>query len=194
MQDPNNIAGSVGPLEGLPTKIFRGVFSYAIPAGHLQNRFLRGALSGWTLRGIIGWRSGIPLNVVSGNDYVGNGRSAGQRPDAVAGVKPYIEDMNTLTWLNPAAFSVAAVKAQKRFGNLGFYALRGPTVFTMDSGLHKTFDLTERQHVTFRAEAFNTLNHPTFGNPNTTLNNPQFGLINSAGAARAFQLALKYVF
>lgn len=194
LQDPNNIAGSVGPLEGLPRKMFRGVFSYAIPSGHFQNRFLRGALDGWTLRGILGWRSGIPLNVTSGNDFVGNGRSAGQRPDAVAGVDPYIEDMSTQIWLDPAAFSVADVKAQKRFGNLGFYALTGPTAFTMDSGLHKTFDLTEKQHLTFRAEAFNALNHTTFGNPTTVLNNPRFGLITSAGAARAFQLALKYVF
>ena len=194
LQDPNNIAGSTGPLEGLPKKVFRGVFSYAILAGHFQNRFLRGALEGWTLRGIAGWRSGIPLNVVSGNDFVGNGRSAGQRPDAVAGVDPYIEDLNTQQWLNAAAFSIADVRAQKRFGNLGFYALSGPTAFTLDSGLHKTFDITERQHVTFRLEAFNTLNHTTFGNPTTTLNNPRFGLITSAGAARAFQLALKYAF
>ncbi len=194
LQDPNNIAGSVGPLEGLPKKVFRSVFSYAIPGGHFQNAFLRGVLGGWTLRGILGWRSGVPLNVVSGADYVGNGRSAGQRPDAVAGSDPYIENLNTQMWLNAAAFSIAGVKAQKRFGNLGFYALTGPAAFTLDSGLHKTFDITERQHVTFRLEAFNTLNHTTFGNPNTTLNNPNFGLITSAGAPRAYQLALKYEF
>jgi hypothetical protein len=194
LQDPNNIAGSVGRLEGLPTEVFRTVFSYAIPGGHFQNAFLRGALGGWTLRGILGWRSGVPLNVVSGADYVGNGRSAGQRPDAVAGVDPYLEDLNTQMWLNAAAFSITNVQAQKRFGNLGFYALTGPTAFTLDSGLHKTFDITERQHVTFRLEAFNTLNHTTFGNPNTTLNNPRFGQITSAGAPRAYQLALKYDF
>ncbi len=194
LQDPNNIAGSAGPLEGMPKKVFKGVFSYAIPGGHYQNRVLRGALQGWTLHGILGWRSGIPLNVVSGNDYVGNGRSAGQRPDAVAGIDPYVENMATQVWLTSAAFSVTNVAAQKRFGNLGFYALRGPTAFSLDAGLHKTFDITDRQHLTFRLESFNALNHTTFGNPNTTLNNPNFGIITSAGSPRAYQLALKYVF
>jgi hypothetical protein len=196
LQDPNNIAGSSGPLGGQAKRVFRSVFSYAIPGGtHLQNRFLRGALSGWTLRAIVGWRSGIPFNITSGNDYVGNGRSTGQRPDAVAGVDPYLSYGANLMFLNPAAFSVVNTKAQKLFGNLGFDALYGPGAFTMDSGLHKTFDITERHHVTARLEAFNTLNHQPFSNPVATLNNAQFGQFTGTSvAARVVQLALKYVF
>jgi hypothetical protein len=194
LQDPNNIAGSNGPVEGMVRKMFKASFSYIIPGGHFQNAWLRGALSGWTLRGITGWRSGIPLNVTSGNDYVGTGRSAGQRPDDVPTVDPYIENLSTLQWLNPAAFSITAVKAQKRYGNLGFDSVWGPTAFSLDSGLHKTFDLTEKQHLTLRIEAFNALNHVTLGNPNVTLNSATFGLITTVGSPRAFQLALKYVF
>jgi hypothetical protein len=105
LQDPLNIAGSNGPLEGLPRRTFRNVFSYAIPGGsHLSNAFARAVLGGWTVRSIIGWRSGVPINVTTGNDYVGNGRSAGQRPDAVSGVDPYIENHDTQVWLNAAAF------------------------------------------------------------------------------------------
>ncbi len=195
LQDPNNIAGSNGPVEGQPKINFRGVVSYAIPGGTgFQNRIARGALSGWTLRGINGWRSGIPFNVVSGNDYYGNGRSAGQRPDAVAGIDPYIETLGNQTWLNPAAFSVAAVAAQKRFGDLGFDALTGPRAFTLDAGLHKTFSISERQKLTFRLEAFNALNHPVFSNPVATLNNPNFGKITGVGSPRLYQVAFKYVF
>jgi hypothetical protein len=195
LQDPNNIAGSYGPVEGLPALNFRGVVSYAIPGGTgFQNRVVRGILGGWTLRGIIGWRSGIPFNVVSGNDYFGNGRSAGQRPDGVAGVDPYVETLGNQTWLNPAAFSVTAVAAQKRFGNVGFDALTGPGALTLDAGLHKTFSITERQKLTFRLEAFNALNHPVFSNPVASLNNPLFGKITGVGSPRLYQLALKYVF
>ena len=195
LQDPNNIAGSNGPVEGLPDINFRGVFSYAIPGGRqLQNRIVRGILGGWTLRGILGWRSGIPFNVVSGNDYYGNGRSAGQRPNLVAAVDPYIETLNNQTWLNPNAFSVSSLAALKQFGNLGFDALTGPRAFTLDAGLHKTFSLTEQQKLTFRLEAFNALNHPVFSNPVATLNNPLFGKITGVGAPRLYQLALKYVF
>ena len=193
LQDPNNIAGSTGPFEGLPKRYFRGIVSYALPGGHFQNRLLRGTLSGWTFQSLLGWRAGVPLNVVSGVDYVGNGRSAGQRPDAT-GIDPYIASHETQVWLNPAAFSIAAVQAQKRFGNLGFYALRGPSAFTMDSGLHKTFSVTDRQKLTFRLEAFNTLNHTLLSNPNTTLNNVNFGKILGAASPRLYQVALKYVF
>jgi hypothetical protein len=195
LQDPLNIAGSNGPFEGQLRRVFRNVFSYAIPGGtHFQNRFLRGALGGWTLRSIVGWRSGIPINVTTGNDYVGNGRSAGQRPDAVAGVDPYVRDHATQVWLAPAAFNTTSVRTQKRFGNLGFYALTGPSAFSMDTGLHKTFKLHEQHQLTFRLEAFNMLNHTALSNPTTALNSPQFGIITGAGSQRLFQLAMKYGF
>jgi hypothetical protein len=139
-------------------------------------------------------RSGIPFNVTSGSDFVGNGRSAGQRPDVIFGVDPYVKDLGTQTWLTSAAFNTAALKAEKRFGNLGFDALAGPRAFTMDSGLYKNFQITERQKITFRLETFNTLNHTVFSSPNGTLNNANFGRILSARSPRAYQIALKYVF
>ncbi|MBS1859226.1 MAG: TonB-dependent receptor [Acidobacteria bacterium] len=196
LQDPNNIAGSMGPFEGQAKRVFRSVFSYSIPGGtHLKNRFLRGVLSGWTLRSIISRRSGIPLNVTTGNDFVGDGRAAGQRPDVVAGVNPYIPNHATQTWLTAAAFDVNTVKTQKSFGNLGFYALTGPAAFSLDSGLHKTFPIHEKQSLTVRLESFNTLNHTVLGNPVTTLNNPLFGTITgTAVGPRVVQLALKYAF
>jgi hypothetical protein len=195
LQDPLNIAGSNGPLQGLPKRVFRNVFSYTIPgADKLQNRWLKGALGGWTLRSMLGWRSGNPINVTSGSDFVGNGRSAGQRPDAVAGTSPYIRDHATQRWLSAAGFSTVATKAEKRFGNLGYYALRGPSAFTMDSGLHKTFQLREQQRLTVRLESFNTLNHTGLSNPNTTLNNIAFGTITGTGSQRLYQVALKYAF
>jgi hypothetical protein len=195
LQDPLNIAGSTGPMEGQPTKYAKGVVSYALPlGGRSANRIAKAVLRGWTLRSIIGWRSGIPFNVTSGSDFVGNGRSAGQRPDVVSSVGPYVKDLGTQTWLTSAAFSTAALKTEKRFGNLGFDALVGPRAFTMDSGLHKNFQITERQKVTLRLETFNTLNHTVFSNPNGTLNNPNFGRILSARSPRAYQIALKYVF
>ncbi len=196
LQDPLNIAGSNGPVLGQAKRVFRSVFSYEIPGGRrFHHTLLRGLLSGWTFRAIIKDRSGLPFNVLSGSDFVGNGRPAGQRPDAVAGVDPYNRNPSSLVWLNPAAFSNVDVKAQKRFGNLGFNALWGPTSFSMDSGLHKTFKITEDQKITFRFESFNTLNHQPFSTPVTTLSNVQFGQITgTTGSPRILQLALKYAF
>jgi outer membrane receptor protein involved in Fe transport len=194
LQDPLNIRGSNGPVEGAATSVFKNVLSYALPGARIGNSVLRTVAGGWTLRSIIGWRSGLPLNVTSGSDFVGNGRSSGQRPDAVVDTDSYAPDHDTQMWLNPAAFSVVAVKAQKRFGNLGYNALVGPSAFSMDAGLHKTFTVREAQKVTLRLESFNTLNHTVFNNPTATLNNANFGRSLSARAPRAYQVAVKYVF
>jgi Carboxypeptidase regulatory-like domain/TonB-dependent Receptor Plug Domain/TonB dependent receptor len=195
VQDSNNIAGSKGPKDGTIGHRLTGVLSYVLPYGmHGRKSFTGSLLGGWNVQSIIGWRSGLPLNVTSNIDAVGNGRAAGQRPDPVPGVDPYNRNPGALIWLNRAAFDLASPKAQRRFGYLGYNSLIGPTAFTMDLGLHKTFYITERQQVTFRAEAFNWLNHTTFGSPVTNVSDPNFGTIRSADSPRNVQLALKYRF
>jgi hypothetical protein len=188
LQDPMNIAGSKGPVRGLPLLRYTSVISYAIPS---PKRW-RPVLGGWTFRTINTWRGGIPINVTSGVDVVGNGRSAGQRPDPVQGVDPYVRE--GLVWLNPAAFTTAGVRAEKRFGYLGYNAFRGPGALTLNAALHKNFKLTETQQVTFRLETFNTLNHPVLSAPVTNFNDPNFGKIQTASGGRNVQLALKYAF
>ncbi|HET8549312.1 MAG TPA: hypothetical protein VFL57_14965, partial [Bryobacteraceae bacterium] len=195
IQDVYNLAGSYGPKQGDIQHRFVGVYSVGIPTGGFARAGLRRALfGGWTLQGILTTRSGLPLNVVSGRDMVGNSRSGGQRPDVVPGVNPYADTADPLVWLNAAAFDLTAPAAQRRYGNLGYNALRGPSAVTFDAGLHKTFFLTERHRLTFRAEAFNALNHANMGSPNTTVTNPNFGRITSASEGRNVQFALKYMF
>jgi hypothetical protein len=190
-----DLADSKGPKEGNIAQRVNGDISYAIPYGtNSKNALVKNVLGGWTLESIWGWRSGLPLNITSGVDTYGNGRVTGQRPDDVLGVNSYIQQPGNLIWLNPTGFNLANPKAQHRFGNLGYNNLVGPTAFTMDLALHKTFFITERNQITFRAEAFNWLNHTTLGNPITNLSDPQFGTINSAGTPRNIQLALRYRF
>ncbi len=78
------------------------------------------------------------------------------------------------------AFDIATPQSQKRFGNLGYNGLRGPSGFSFDGALHKTFKMTERQKLTFRADAFNFFNHKRLSNPVSSLANPNFGNIISA--------------
>jgi hypothetical protein len=193
LQDPFNIAGSKGPVRGIPGKRYTSTISYTLPGGkRTQNAVLRAAFSGWTLRAINSWRAGLPINVTTNSDLVGNGRSGGQRPDPVNGVDPNIRQ--GLVWLNPAAFTTAAVRSQKRFGYLGYNAVTGTPAFTLNTALHKTFVLHEQHRLTFRLETFNTLNHPLLGNPVTSVSDPNFGKIQTASGARNVQLALKYTF
>jgi len=52
-------------------------------------------------------------------------------------------------------------------GNEGFNSLRGPNWFSLDTGISKTFNMTERYALDFRFEVFNTLNHPDLGLPSS---------------------------
>lgn len=77
----------------------------------------------------------------------------------------------------------------------------GPGYERVNMSLMKNFSIWREQHVVFRADAFNLLNHPTFGYPSVTNDNSNGGQITrpaSLGAntpdARFFQLSVKYEF
>jgi hypothetical protein len=196
VQDANNIANSYGPKISDLRHTETLVASYALPTAGFagKSRVAGEFLSGWNLQGIQTARSGLPINVLAGRDEAGINTTGFQRPDLVPGVNQYIENLNTMQWLNAAAFDNRAPAAQFRYGNLGYNALRGPSAFTFDFALHKAFHVHEKQTLTFRAEAFNFLNHKKLNLPITSLANPSFGLITSGGDGRNVQLALKYLF
>jgi hypothetical protein len=197
-QDYNNIAGSVGPKLGNIAVHFTLVHSYNIPtlpaAFASGNAVGRAIFAGWALQGIMNYYSGPSLNVILGEDAVGNGRTSADRPDAVPGVDPYLHTSNPLLYLNPAAYDAADPIAQERYGNLGYNTVIGPSTFTWDIGIHKAFTVWHENQLTFRAEMFNWLNHPTFTLTNLTLASPTFGQITTSGLGRDVQLSLRYAF
>jgi Carboxypeptidase regulatory-like domain len=81
--------------------------------------------------------------------------------------------------------------------------LYGPGYYQVNMSLFKTFPTWREQNLQFRADAFNVLNHPTWGAPgngSANLNNnggqitgPKF-FQNNTPDARFFQLSLKYAF
>jgi hypothetical protein len=196
VQDYNNVAGSYGPKPGDVRHRFVNVYSYDIPTLPFvkDSAIGRQALAGWSFQGIMTWRSGLPLDITAGDDLLENGRATANRPDLVLGVNPYLKDTDGLTWLNPAAFDVRTPDAQNRYGTLGYNVFRGPSAFTYDAALHKTFSLTERQRLNFRFEMFNAFNHKVLSNPVTNVSNANFGRIQTASGGRNIQFALKYVF
>lgn len=195
-QDFNNIAGSIGPTPGEVTHRLSADYAYAIPTGRLtkNSALARGLIGGWSLEGIIGASTGPALNIVTGEDAVGTGRSNGQRPDAVPGISAYANGANRLQFLNSAAFDTATPIAQKRYGNLGYDTVFGPGAFTWDASIHKTWKIHENQNLTFRFEMFNMLNHVVLGSPDTTTTSPTFGQITTGSDGRELQFALRYTF
>jgi len=73
--------------------------------------------------------------------------------------------------------------------------LRGPGLFNIDCNLSKSFAVTEKHTLQFRAEFFNALNHANFGVPGVNISSGGFGqIIQTSAEARIIQLALKYKF
>jgi outer membrane receptor protein involved in Fe transport len=125
-------------------------------------------LGGWTLAGIAFARTGLPLNITltrKASDLP-DGNTSGQRPNLVPGVPIYPANQTINNWLNPAAF---AIPAKGTWGNLGRFIARGPGNYEIDGSLTKTFKLSEKFGLNFRAAAFNLFNHPMYSNPGASL-------------------------
>ncbi len=112
---------------------------------------------------------GTVLTTAIVNNPWGGAFRNNRRPDAVAGVSPYLTSpTDSRVFLNPAAFSIPAPGT---FGNLGRWALHGPGLAQFDLTLHKRFNFTEKVNLEFRSELYNILNHTNFANPVSRLNN-----------------------
>jgi len=80
-------------------------------------------------------------------------------------------------------------------GNTGRNAFRGPRYFDTDLSLVKKFKFNERMAFTFRAEAYNLLNNPNWGLPNTNIDNQAtFGKITGVLNPRVMQLTARFDF
>jgi hypothetical protein len=74
--------------------------------------------------------------------------------------------------LNRAAFAMPDAFAP---GTLGRNAIAGFGMSQLDLSLQRQFSLSDRWKAQLRIEAFNTFNHPNFGNPDSFLGDPSFG-------------------
>ena len=86
----------------------------------------------------------------------------GSRPDRIgSGVLP--SGQRPIShWFDQTAF---ASPAPFLYGNAGRDILFGPGRTNLDTSLFKDFRPLEQLTVQFRAEAFNLMNHPQFGQP-----------------------------
>ena len=203
----------------------RGVVEWAIDRRHLANISLVAAmpkmgspwmqrlLGNWSASSIFTATTGSYLNVTDGSDVSlvglggvpGTGGTGNDRPNLVgdpftagtiAGNPTCVgpsQVHTSLHWFNSCAYKL---QAPLTFGNTARNSLLGPGRWNMDMSVWRTFPLTERYKMDFRAEAFNLFNHPQFGNPATTLSNTStLGRITTlAYGPRILQVALKLTF
>jgi hypothetical protein len=93
--------------------------------------------------------------------------------------------------LNPAAY---VAPAAGQWGNAGRNSITGPSQFSWNASLGRTFRTSDRISLDLRVDAVNVLNHVVFTAWNTTVNNVQFGLPTGANAMRSLQTTLRMRF
>ncbi len=170
-------------------------FLYQFPRLASDGRALGLVTNGWGTEGIVNWQSGVPFTVRSGTD---NSRSGVGLDTADQVGHAYLSSDRPLPdklakWFNTTSFQSNAIGT---FGSTGINTLRGPRLTNIDLALTKSTHVFRDQSVLFRAEFFNMLNHPNFGNPNSNLSSGvQFGRITTnVGTPRNIEFSLRYSF
>lgn len=164
---------------------------YNLPMLRNAPRFLRAAFGGWQTTGIWSWHSGLPINIISGQDRSLSGVNL-DRADLIG--NPYLPaDRPTAqllnAWFNTAAFQLAAPGT---FGDSPRNLLRSPGVFNLDWSFAKSFRISERFSTQLRGDFFDLLNNPHFNAPGASVaSTSTFGKITSAGDPRIVQISLR---
>jgi Carboxypeptidase regulatory-like domain len=192
---------------------------YELPVGKgkpltINNSVANAIVGGWQVGGIFTLQSGLPEVITIGGIDRSVTQSGYDRPNAT-GIGSSISNPTPNGWYNRDAFVEEPVG---QFGNVGRDTAISPGIFAINAEVHKNFRIPykEGHQVQFRAEAFNLLNHPNWGQPQmnilagaatpgqpATYPHQGFGTISSlAGtqggasgvAMRQLQLGLKYTF
>jgi hypothetical protein len=190
---PNARLMERGPSDWDRRQRFVVSYVWQLPLLRDASSWKRAVLGSWQLSGILSMQSGEPFTVFAGRDMsqtaLGQDRAVivgeAYGPGACKNTAPCVD------FLNIGAFQLPATGT---FGNVGKNALRAKGDVDTDMGFFKTFPITERWKLQFRAEFFNIFNRVNFNPPNTNVSAGGFGRITSASAPRVGQLALKINF
>ncbi|MCZ2155958.1 MAG: TonB-dependent receptor [Bryobacterales bacterium] len=183
------------------THMFQMAFVYETPFGNGKKWATEGVsaaiLGGWQFNGLFSAYTGAPFTVTASGSSL-NMPGNTQTADLVKGSVSYARNVgDDGTWFDTGAF---ARVTDVRFGNVGRNTMRGPGAANIDLSLFRTFKLTEKLDVQFRAESFNLSNTPHFANPNGNANSSNFGRVLSTnsssalGRSREFRFGLRFGF
>jgi hypothetical protein len=178
-------------------------YTYELPVGKgkhflgTAHGITQALLGGWKLSAIQNYQTGYPLTVISN---LNTGLFSGQeRANIVSGVPlknpAWNGDPAHAPYINAAAFTRPEPFT---FGDSprDIPWLRTPPELNEDVTLGKQFPLFgEGRYLEFKASAFNIGNRVRFGAPDTGVESPTFGIINSqANNPREIQLNMRLVF
>jgi hypothetical protein len=189
---------------------------YALPVGRGKqfgsgmNRIMDELVGGWSLSGSLVAYTGFPETITAPN--VSNSNSFGQeRANQYRKLKIVGRNINNWWGTDPSeqvcttpgvdnGTCAYGVPANNAFGSASNGSERGPGYWQIDNSIFKDFHITERHTIGFRADAFNTFNIASYGNPDVGITDSNFGNISNQGSgavrspARNLQLNLHYNF
>ena len=203
LQDPNRpyLERSLSTFD-IPHTL-QASYVYALPVGRgrrfLGNspRIVDGILGGWSTNGIWRLRSGRPLAPTT-SDGTSLPTYGPQRPNLTGTPKRnHGHDWIDNYFTNPGVFVLPPLYA---LGNsprtIG--SVRTPYLFLVDLSMTKVFSLDSIRHgmsIEPRIEASNAFNHPTFGTPDTSLDDGSFGVVSyTESAPRNVQVGIQFKF
>ena len=154
------------------------LFSYwELPAPFAASKFAT-LFRNWTVAELAAFRSGFPFTVrgTTVTPLPGQGEILNNRANIIDQNQTVLESPVPVPGgeqlLNPAGFSEPG---PSMLGNSGRNAFRGPGFYSLDLSLARSFGLRwlgEAGRLTFRADAYNVLNHANLGNPDAIFTNP----------------------
>ncbi|HKE26985.1 MAG TPA: carboxypeptidase-like regulatory domain-containing protein [Bryobacteraceae bacterium] len=157
------------------------------------NPFLRAALGGWTYGMKFYVYTGFPFSSSDSkiNAQINSGGGFSGTILATV-VDPHIQTTCTAVHgsSDTPCFTVnqfetynstsgANTPVQMDFGQTGPGVFRGPDYFDIDTNLTKKFFVKEKYAFEIGAQAYNTLNHPNFGNPTASITSGTLGTTTS---------------
>jgi trimeric autotransporter adhesin len=144
-------------------------------------------LKDWTFVGQLTVGSGLPLTPiylvpVPGTGYTGSirARLTGASTDAPEGA-----------YLNPEAY---AAPLAGEWGDAGRNSGRGPSQFSLNAAVGRTFRWGERFNIDWRIDAANVLNRQVYTAVNAIVGSPQFGRPSNINQPRKIQSSLRVRF
>ena len=145
-------------------------------------------LRDWTMTTQVTTGSGTPVTPIYFSPVGRTGIIGATRPSLTG--ESLDADADNL-YVNPLAF---AAPAPGEWGNAPRNAFTGPSQFSMNASLARTFRLGERFNVDWRVDATNVLNRVTFNRVVSQINSPQFGLANSTNDMRRIRTSFNVRF
>jgi hypothetical protein len=149
------------------------------------------ALGGWMIDGITSYQSGTAFGVSATNVCRCFNQASYANSKGFSGKLEGLAEDRLAKWFDTTAFTQPDAFT---IGNMGPRSadLRVDKTANWDIGMAKDFNITEHVRLKFRADALNSMNHPRFSGPNTSVTSGSFGIVSGqSNAPRQVQFGLK---